>query len=192
MRPKFVALLSGITIVVIVGLSFLRWEHGASKAKDSAATKLGEEQAITNSPAPGRIQNAAKNSEVKKPTGPESEQLRAGDQVAGGANSPTARKGAGSAEGLSHEDYVEKRVGELSDLGMTDDPEALKTILSEIKNTDTDIRKAAIEAAKQFGSADALPKLEEALSTAETTSDKQDLQDAIEFLKLPSFLAKRN
>ena len=74
---------------------------------------------------------------------------------------------------------------------MTDDPEALKTIVSEINNSEGEIRKAAIEATKQFGSTNAIPKLEEALSKADS-GDKHDLREAIEFLKLPSFLAKRN
>ena len=83
-------------------------------------------------------------------------------------------------------------MGELLDLGMTDDPAALKTILSEINNTNQDIRRGAVEAVKQFGSTNAIPQLEEALSSTGTAADKQDLQEAIEFLKLPSFLAKRN
>jgi HEAT repeat protein len=82
--------------------------------------------------------------------------------------------------------YVEKRSAELMDIAMTDDRTNLDTILSELSNRDPEIRKAALEAAIQFGSRDAIPKLADAISQTDDPSEKAALADAIEFLKLPS------
>jgi hypothetical protein len=95
-------------------------------------------------------------------------------------------KGNGANAAMTHEDYIEQRVAELMDLAMNDDAESLHTILTELNNPDAEIRSAAIEAAKQFGSLDAIPRLTEAISQTSDTADKAALQQAIEFLKLPS------
>jgi len=82
--------------------------------------------------------------------------------------------------------YVEKRSAELMDIAMTDDRANLDIILSELSNRDPEIRKAALEAAIQFGSRDAIPKLADAVSQTDDPNEKTALTDAIEFLKLPS------
>ena len=43
-----------------------------------------------------------------------------------------------------------------------------------------------MEAAIQFGSRDAIPKLTDAASQTDDAKEKADIMDAIEFLKLPS------
>jgi hypothetical protein len=191
MRPKIVGLVIGIAFIAIVVLSLLRGRQNppsdspadtaSAAGRKSAAARIAgapEQRPGTN----GTSSVAAQRSDVA-----------AGVQPAGLANSKSGSiaKSSSSGQSQSREEYIEQRVGELMDLGMTDDPEALKTLLSEINNPEGEIRKAAIEALKQFGSADAIPKLEEALSSADT-ADKQEIREAIEFLKLPSFLAKRN
>jgi len=85
-----------------------------------------------------------------------------------------------------HQVYVENRVDELMDLAMTDDPGSLDIILSELNNRDPEIRKAALEAAVQFGSRDAIPKLMDAASQTDDAKEKAGILDAVEFLKLPS------
>ena len=82
--------------------------------------------------------------------------------------------------------YVEQRSTQLMDLAMNDDRASLDTILSELTNRDPDIRKAALEATIQFGSRDAIPKLADAVSQTDDPKEKASLNDAIEFLKLPS------
>ena len=86
----------------------------------------------------------------------------------------------------NHQAYVEQRVAELSDLGAQDDTASLDAILSELTNRDPDIRKAALDAAIQFGSRDAIPKLTEAASQTDDVHEKTALYNAIEFLQLPS------
>jgi HEAT repeats len=86
----------------------------------------------------------------------------------------------------AHKTYVEQRSSQLMDLAMNDDRASLDTILSELTNRDPEIRKAALEAAIQFGSRDAIPKLADAASQTDDPNEKAALNDAIEFLKLPS------
>ena len=69
---------------------------------------------------------------------------------------------------------------------MENDRSALDSIVSDLNNPELIIRDAALQATIQFASRDAIPALTRA---AEETSDaayKQALNDAIEFLKLPS------
>jgi hypothetical protein len=179
MRPKIVALVIGIAVVAVMGLFFLRARQPGPNDGAAGSADLARKTAQT----PGGPQGQASNSI----TSPVAQNLDGRPDV----RTTNFLTGTSAAGGLTREDYIEKRVGELTDLAMTDDPEALKTILSEINNPEGEIRKAAIEASKQFGSADAIPKLEEALASADG-ADKQDIKEAIEFLKLPSFLAKRN
>jgi len=80
---------------------------------------------------------------------------------------------------------IENRVQELLDLGMEDDAQSLQTILSELSSADPEIRSAAVEATIQFGSAEAIPELEKAMLFAENGQQRKEIDDAIEFLKLP-------
>jgi hypothetical protein len=82
--------------------------------------------------------------------------------------------------------YVAARIGQLQELAMEDDPESLDVILSELINRDPEIRKAAVEAAVQFGSRDAISKLEEASLQTDDPKERAAIVEAIEFLKLPS------
>ena len=88
--------------------------------------------------------------------------------------------------GPDQEAYVTERVVELQDLGMEDDPASLETILSELNNRDPSIREAAVQAAVQFGSRDAIPWLQEAAAKTEDPEEKCAILEAIEFLKLPT------
>jgi len=195
MRPKIVLSVIGLGLFGLIALSLLRGKHDASTG-GTATAKSAIEQSTTAGQAP--ISMAAKEAAAAAksataapgiaadPTGPSQ------PANVNASNAKPATVSSSSAEGQTHEEYVEQRVGELMDLGMSDDPESLKTILSEVNNADADIRKAAVEAVKQFGSTNAIPKLEEMLSSTDPTVDKQDIQEAIAFLKLPSALAKHN
>lgn len=105
-------------------------------------------------------------------------------KAVGTAASP--QSGPNDAAKASHEAYVSTRVSELEDLAMDNDSSSLDVILSELTNADPEIRKAALEAAIQFGSRDAIPKLAEVASQTDDPEEKKALTDAIEFLKLPS------
>ena len=92
----------------------------------------------------------------------------------------------GETPEAKHEAYVAKRVVELQDLGMEDDSASLDTILSELSNGDPEIRQAAVDAAVQFGSHDAIPRLTDAAAQTDDPREKSAILDAIEFLKLPT------
>jgi hypothetical protein len=86
----------------------------------------------------------------------------------------------------SHGEYVSRRTAELMDLAMSDDSSSLNTILSELNNPDAEIREAAITAAVQFKSADAIPALQDAYTRADDPEEKLSIRKAIEFLELAS------
>ncbi|HMJ24877.1 MAG TPA: HEAT repeat domain-containing protein [Pyrinomonadaceae bacterium] len=92
---------------------------------------------------------------------------------------------AGSAE-ARQEAYVAEKVAQLGDLAMENDSASLDTILAELTNRDSEIRKAALEAAIQFGSRDAIPKLADVALQTDDAQEKAAIAEAIEFLKLPS------
>jgi HEAT repeat protein len=81
---------------------------------------------------------------------------------------------------------VETRAAELMQLAMNDDAASLETILKELRNPNPAIRHAALQAAIQFGSRDALPAIEQAAQDTDDASEKTQLLGAIAFLKLPS------
>jgi len=87
---------------------------------------------------------------------------------------------------IKHQAYVGSRLAELQRLSMQEDAGSLETILSELTNRDPEIRAGALEAAIQFGSRDAIPRLLDAATQTDDPKEKAALADAVEFLKLPS------
>ena len=69
---------------------------------------------------------------------------------------------------------------------MNDDPDSLSNILADLTNPEKEIREAAIEAAKQFGSSDAVPALKKAAANTDDIKEKIAFLDAADFLSLPS------
>jgi HEAT repeat protein len=69
---------------------------------------------------------------------------------------------------------------------MHEDAGSLETILSELTNRDPEIRGGALEAAIQFGSREAIPRLMDAANQTDDPKEKAALDEAVEFLKLPS------
>jgi hypothetical protein len=86
----------------------------------------------------------------------------------------------------NHTEYVLERKTQLMDLTTSDDPGALKTILSELNNPDPDIRKTALASAVDVGNPDAVPALQNQLAWSQDPQEKVDIQKAIDFLQLPS------
>jgi hypothetical protein len=78
------------------------------------------------------------------------------------------------------------RCGELLELSMNNDSASLDVILGELRNPDPAIRQAAVVAALQFGSRDAIPRLMETAQETEDGNERTNILEAIEFLKMPS------
>jgi hypothetical protein len=95
-------------------------------------------------------------------------------------------------ENGDYEVYVANRITELENLGMTGNPNSLAGIESEFDNRDPRIQKAAVAAAVQFGSPDAIPALQDAYRHLDDPAQKVNIQKAIDFLKLPSLSAAGN
>ena len=81
---------------------------------------------------------------------------------------------------------INTEVDRLQQWSMKDDPASLASILADLANPEKDIRDAAIEAAKQFGSTNAIPALKAAANATEDTQEKIALLQAADFLALPS------
>jgi HEAT repeats len=164
MRPKIV-----ITVVTL-GLFIFGTLFAIRQSADRSTRKSEPQPTASGTTQPGEIVAIEKVQPVPIAVAP-----KTGTQ-----------KEAQPATEEARQAYVEKRAAELMDIAMTDDRTNLDTILSELSNRDPEIRKAALEAAIQFGSRDAIPKLADAVSQTDDPNEKAALADAIEFLKLPS------
>jgi HEAT repeat protein len=167
MRPKVI-----IPLLILSGAALLLLFLARPKAVEpTVAFEQGTEPAATvdlTSKAVVEKQAMQPQSTVGEPTS------------AASMNDP-----ADSAE-ARQEAYADERIAQLQELAMTSDRDSLDVILSELTNPDQRISKAALEAAVQFGSRDAIPALQDALPQTDDPAQKIHLLKAIEFLKLPS------
>jgi len=173
MRPKVVLTVLALGLVVLVSVLLLRKPAPASSGEPVAETAVSDHPAPV-APARPRHDKAAETNAIL-------EKEMATIVAAGVENidSMTPEE--------KHQAYVEARVQELLDLGMEEDNDSLNIILSELTSPDEDIRKAAVEAATQFGSRDAIPALTIAGQQLDDPEEKAAIKEAIEFLKLPKF-----
>lgn len=91
-----------------------------------------------------------------------------------------------------HQAYVQARIDKLQELQAHENAQSLQAILSELTNSDKEIRAAAIESTIQFGSRDAIPVLNDLAARTEDPNEKKELLDAAEFLALPSLTEIRS
>jgi hypothetical protein len=85
-----------------------------------------------------------------------------------------------------HHAYVQARIDKLQELQANDDAQSLQAILAELTNADKEIREAAIESTIQFSSRDAIPVLQDLAARTTDPEEKKELQDAADFLALPT------
>lgn len=79
----------------------------------------------------------------------------------------------------------EEEIDRLQDWSRNDDPQSLSNILADLTSPDKDVREAAIEAAKQFGSTNAIPALKAAAMNSSDTDEQVEMLQAAQFLALP-------
>jgi hypothetical protein len=89
----------------------------------------------------------------------------------------------GSSE---NEAWITGRVAALDDAAWLDDPEAMRSILAELRNPLPELRAAARAAITAFGSDEAVPYLEMTAATTYDETERQELAKVIDFLKLPT------
>ncbi|MGA2789134.1 MAG: HEAT repeat domain-containing protein [Verrucomicrobiota bacterium] len=90
-----------------------------------------------------------------------------------------------------HEEYVKNRYEELMDLAREDSPAAIQQIMAELKNPDRAIRKAALDALEQANDRSVVPQMQQIADQTDDPDDKQAIQDAIDFINLPSLTEVR-
>jgi len=77
-------------------------------------------------------------------------------------------------------------IDRLMEWSRNSDAQSLSNILLDLTNSEKDVREAAIEATKQFGSTNAIPVLKAAAINSTDTSEQIELLQAANFLSLPS------
>jgi hypothetical protein len=83
---------------------------------------------------------------------------------------------------------VDARIAELDRLSWFNDPESMLTILSEMRSSLPEIRAAALSSIKAFSSRDSIPYLEAITAETRDPKQKEDLSEAIEYLRLPTLV----
>ena len=82
--------------------------------------------------------------------------------------------------------YIQRRIDELNDLAMEDDPVAHGAILAELTNPEKEIRQAALECLIQAHDQMAVPRLQELLGITADPEEQTALRAAIKSINLPS------
>jgi hypothetical protein len=81
---------------------------------------------------------------------------------------------------------IDAETDRLQQWSMDNDPASLSNILADLTNSEKEIRDAAIEAAKQFGSTNAIPTLKAVAANTTDPDEQIALLEAANFLSLPS------
>jgi hypothetical protein len=81
---------------------------------------------------------------------------------------------------------IETEIDHLQEWSTSDDPAMLANILTDLSNPEKEIREAAIEATKQFGSSNAIPTVKNVAANTADPDEQIALLQAAEFLSLPS------
>jgi len=181
MRPKIVILvllagLAGITGIVLI-------KHQASPLVPVATKEI---QAVAPPAAP-----VIKNDEpmAASPVIPTPVAVAVPPAVTNPA--PVLPVVADLETNAAHEAEVQAQIDKLQDLQANDDPASLKAILTELGNSDQEVRAAAVEATIQFGDRSAIPVLKDLAATTTDSGEKKALLDAAEFLSLPTMTEVR-
>ena len=162
MRPKFVILLTVVTAVILAGVLFL-------KPRRPAPAPAVSETNVSATPA-----EPEQNTEPMIPTPVPA-------PAPAVALTPEQRQSA-----------IEAEVQRLFQAGTSDDPADLAIILADLSSPEKEIREAAIQAAKQFGSTNAIPALQAAAENTTDPKEKVELTEAADFIALPSFSLNTN
>lgn len=181
MRPKVVISVLVFSVVAMAVVLFLWLRGGGAPGAPS--------QDATGQVADAGAADTGPVAPVKPRVSNEESKPEAMNSVPSAADSDDPMLATPEAK---HQAYVAARVAELQDLPTSEDPDALNTILSELSNREPEIRKAALDAAVQFGSRDAIPKLEDAELQMDDPHERAAIADAIEFLQLPTLSEMRN
>jgi len=169
MRPKFVVTLLLLAALILGGALLLKPYLG------SRPVPPPEPASIPGAPAVPPAETSL-SATAAPPPEPVPASLPAAPVVATKPLTPEQRQAAINAE-----------VDRLYELAAKDDSVSLSNILADLTNTNKEIREAAIEATKEFGSTDAIPALKAAADATDDISDKIAYLEAVDFLNVPPF-----
>jgi LAS superfamily LD-carboxypeptidase LdcB len=184
MRPKVAVIILLLAVSVLAGLYLLRPPSrppSVAPAVDSAARPNVPQASppVTAPSDPGSV-------ELKQPPAGAAILDPASAPAANGSALASSATATNTARTPQHDAAIRARVTQLGQLAMRNDPASLQTILSELTNSTKAIRQAALEATVQYGSRDAIPKLQEIAAATEDQKEKAAILEAAEFLQLPS------
>lgn len=87
-----------------------------------------------------------------------------------------------------NEAWITARTEALENLAWEDDPESMGKILAELRSPLPEIRAAALQATRDFGSLDAVPYLRAIARDTADLQEEKNLNDLIDFLEIPTLL----
>ena len=157
MRPKIVILILLAGLAAVTGMLLIK--HRGTPPPPAAPLAITEAK-------PAAPQTAPAITNVPPP---------APAPVATNTVTPEQRRAAIDAE-----------TDRLQHWAMNDDPASLSSILADLTNPEKEIRSAAIDAAEQYGSTNAIPILNNLAAKDEDAEEKAALLEAANFLSLPS------
>jgi len=164
MRPKIVILILLAGLAGVTGILLIK--HQVAPPEAAAPIAMAE----TKPPAP---QTAPTITSVPPPA-----PVPVTAAPATNTLTPEQRKAAINAE-----------AERLQEWSMNDDPASLSNILADLTNSEKAVREAAIEAAEQFGSTNAIPTLKAVAANTTDAKEQIALLEAANFLSLPSALS---
>jgi hypothetical protein len=163
MRPKFVfALLLAIVLALGAALLLKRHPGGSSSAPANPPSEAAVSQVGTSVVT-----------EVAPPPQPAPAPLS------------TAPATPNALTSEQRQEAIDAEVDRLYQWSMNDDAASLSNILAGLTNSEKEIREAAIESVKQFGSTDAIPALKAAAEATDNLQEKIAYLEAADFLTVP-------
>jgi len=160
MRPKFVFALLLLALLALGAVFFLKQHLG-----NVAPSPTSPESATPAPPPASNVMTSVAPPPAPIPAAPASTITL----------TPEQRQAAIDAE-----------TDRLQEWSMNDDPASLSNILADLNNSEKEIRDAAVEAAKQFGSTNAIPTLKAVAANTTDPEEQIALLEAANFLSLPS------
>jgi len=185
MRPKIVVGILASGVLLIACLMGLRAKYDGQEAQ--FLSDGGTSNAVEAGASQGKAAFAAHQKVVAGLPARSAQRIYASNQNRTLSTSPTPHPGPdthSSAEDF--EDAVNNRIWELSELATQSDPESFQQILRELTNQVPEIRKAALEAVIQAGTADAVPFLKDVAERSTDPKERAEIAEAIKFISLPS------
>ena len=174
MRLKFAIAVLGLALLVVgAALSLKQYLGGRTAGGGSVGSVPPVHSNVAATAAPPLKPEPALPPVAPPPT----------NTVASLSNSVTAQQSAAIPK--PSQDAINTEIDRLQDLSLNNDPASLSNILKDLTYPDQEVREAAIEATKQFGSSDAVPVLRDLAAKDQNPEESAALLDAAAFLSLP-------